>query len=149
MDHEGSYCDEMSMTKETRMVPPARKYRIRLIGILLEQDTWEPRLSLFREIPDVIWAYDFMENSHPDMPTNVNVLVVIETDKVVHDVENGFDVDIESVVVTGYHHDHESETVMKGVRQDGQANVSPLCAECPAETGSDEESDDAGKVHRV
>ena len=42
-----------------------------------------------------------MEHSHPDMPANVNVLVVIKTDKVVHDGENGFDVDIESVVVLG------------------------------------------------
>ena len=67
-----------------------------------------------REIPDVVRAYELMESSYPDAPANVNVLVVNENDKMMHDVENSNDVEIENVVVTRYHHDRGIEALMRG-----------------------------------
>ena len=63
-----------------------------------------------------------------------------------HNVENDNDVEIENVMMNKYHHDHGNETSMKGARQDGQASVSPLCAECPAETDSAAENNDASEA---
>ena len=83
------------------------------------------------------------------MLENVNVLVVNESDNVFHDVKNENDGEMENVAVNGYHHDHGNETSTRGARQDGQANVSLLCAEYQEETGSAAESDDARETHRV
>ena len=47
-----------------------------------------------------------MESVYPDVLANVSVLVVNESDKVVHDVKNENDVEIENVVVNDNHHDH-------------------------------------------
>ena len=69
------------------------------------------------------------------MPANVNVLVANENDKVMRNVDNEIKFEIDNVVVTRYHHDPESEIVMIGARRDGQSNVLPLCARCPAKTG--------------
>ena len=89
-----------------------------------------------REIPDVVRAYELMESSYPDAPANVNVLVVNENDKMMHDVENSNDVEIENVVVTRYHHDRENDNSLRSVRRHGQANESPPYTEQPTETGS-------------
>lgn len=75
-----------------------------------------------------------MESSYPDVYAKVNVLMMNEIGKVMHGVGTKNDDDNENVLVNGYHHDCESETVMIGARQDGQANVSSLCAESPVKT---------------
>ena len=104
---------------ETCAAPYARKYRIRWLGFPPDQDTWEPRSSLPREIPDVFRAYELMESSYPDTPANDNALVVNESDKAIHDVAKGNDVEVKNVVVTGYHHDRENETLLRGARRVG------------------------------
>ena len=48
------------------------------------------------------------------MSANVNVLVVNESYKLMHDVDNENDVEIESVVMTGHHHDRENEILLGG-----------------------------------
>ena len=77
------------------------------------------------------------------MLATMNVFEVNDSDKVMHDVGNENDVEIESVEATGFHHDHGNDNSMRDAQQDGHANVSPLCAECPAETGSSVEGNDA------
>ena len=47
-----------------------------------------------------------MKSSYPEMPANMNVLVVNKSDKVMRDVKAGNGVEIENVVVSGSHHDH-------------------------------------------
>ena len=89
--------------------------------------------------------YESVESVYRDVLANVNVFVVNDSDKVIHDVKNEIDVGIENVVVNGYHHDHGIESA----RRDGQANVSPLCAECPAETGSAAKRNYASETRRV
>ena len=91
--------------------------------------------SLLRDVLDVVRAYELIESSHPDMLANVNALFHHESDMVMHNVENEIEFEIDNVVVTRYHHDPESEIVMIGARRDGQSNVLPLCAKCPAKTG--------------
>ena len=59
----------------------------------------------------------------------MKVILVNKNDKVMHDVINESDVEVDNVVVTGYYHDRENESLMRGARRDEQANVSPLCAE--------------------
>ena len=84
---------------------------------LPNQVTWEPRSSLLREIPDVFRAYKLTESSYPNVPANVNVLVVIEHDIVMHGVDNENDVETYNIVVNGYYNDCESDTVVIGARR--------------------------------
>ena len=60
------------------------------------------------------------------MLANVNALVVNESDEATHDVGNENDVEIENVVVTRCHHDHENETLLRSARRHVQANGNPL-----------------------
>ena len=90
-----------------------------------------------------------MESSYPDMPANVEVPVVNESNKAMHDIGNGNDVEAENVVVTGNHHDRENNTLLRGVRWDGQSNESPPCTERPTETGYVAESDDVSTVRHA
>ena len=149
MSHEDPHREATLMDRETRAFLSARKYPIRWLEFLPVQNAWDSRSSLLCEITDVVRAYELMESSYPDTPANVNVLAVNENDKMRHDVENSNDVKIENIVVTRYDHDRENEALMRGARRDGQANVSPLCAECPTETGFAIESDNASEVHCV
>ena len=55
-----------------------------------------------------------MGSVNPDVLAKLNVLVVNESDKVVHDVKNENEVKIENVVVNGYHYGHGNETSTKG-----------------------------------
>ena len=90
-----------------------------------------------------------MASDHPDASIVVNVLTVSENGKATYDVENESDVvtrgvasesenedESEIVVVNMCHHDHENGIWTSPVPRDGQANVSPPCAEIPAETDS-------------
>ena len=61
----------------------------------------------------------------------------------VHDVENENDAETKNVVVAGYYHDRANETLLRGARQDGQANLSPPYTEHPMGIGSIVESYDA------
>ena len=79
------------------------------------------------------------------MSANVNAFVVSENEKVMHNVENKNDVEIKNVVVNGFYRDYESETLMIG----GQVNGYLLCAGCPADTVSADESDDTSETRRV
>ena len=79
----------------------------------------------------------------------MKVILVNKNNKVMHDVDNDNGVEIENVVVNGFHHDCESKTVMIGTRRDVHANVSPLCNECPEENCSAFESDDVSEVHHA
>ena len=90
-----------------------------------------------------------MDSSYLYTPANVNALVVNENNTVMNDVEKRNVVEIDIVVMFGYHHDCESETSMIGARQDGQSNVLLLCAECSAETDSAVESNDASETDCV
>ena len=65
------------------------------------------------------------------MLANVNALVHHERNMVMHDVKNESDAETEYVVVTDYHHDRANETLLRGARRDGQANLSPPYTELP------------------
>ena len=118
-------------------------------GFLFEQDTWEPRSLFLRDIPDVVRAYELLESSYPGMSANVIALVHYKSDEVMHYVGNGNEIEVENVVATEYHHDCENETLLRGARRDGQANVSLPCTECPTETVSVVESYDASAVRHA
>ena len=90
-----------------------------------------------------------MEPSHPGMLANVNALVYHESDMVMQKVENENVAETENVVVTGYPHDRANETLLRGAREDGQANVSTPYTEHPTEIGSVVESYDAIAVHHA
>ena len=154
-------------THETRAVPSARTYCIRWLGFPPEQDTWEPRSSLLREVPDVVQAYESMDLGLSDATADVNVLVADENGEAIHcvEIENGgenenFVVNAyhhdheyenenkhENVVVNVFHHDHENETSTRTVKRDGLANVSLPCAEYSAEIDSAVECGDANEAH--
>ena len=89
-----------------------------------------------------------MDSSHPDIIANVNALVVNESDEMMKDLNNRNNVNIEIVVVTGYHNDRDNEALIRGARRDDKANVLPLCTESSAEIGSAVEIDDASEARR-
>ena len=149
MGHKDSHREATSMARETRADTTARKYRVRWLGFPPEQDMRELRFSLLRDIPDVVQAYDLIDFSHPVLYANVNALVVNESDETTHDVEDENNVEVENVVVTGFHHDQENETLLRGARQDREANVSPPYTGHSAETGSVFESYDASAVRHA
>ena len=66
------------------------------------------------KVLDVVRAYESVESVNPDVVSKLNVLVVNESDKVVHDIKNENDAEIENVVVNGYHHGHNNETSTRG-----------------------------------
>ena len=152
-------------THEKRAVPSARKYRIRWLGFPPEQDTWEPRSSLLREVPDVVQAYESMDLGLSDATADVNVLVANENGEAIHcvEIENGgenetvvvnvyhhdhvYENENENVVVNVFHHGHENEASMITAQRDGQANVSLPCADYSAEIDSAVESGDASEAH--
>ena len=83
-------------------------------GIRPKQNTWKSRSSLLCKVLDVVRAYESVESVNPDVLAKLNVLVVNESDKVVHDVKNENEVKIENVVVNGYHYGHGNDTSTKG-----------------------------------
>ena len=101
---------------------------------------------LLRNVPDVLRAYKLMDSAHPDIPANVNAFVHHESDMVMHDVKDKNNVETDNVIVTCYHHDRANETLLRGARRDGQANVLPPYTEHPTETDSVVESYDDSAV---
>ena len=159
--HEDPPRDTTSSDRVSRGIPPARKYRMRWLGFPPEQDTWEARSSLLREVPDVVQDYESMASVHPDASVDVNVLVVHENDEVIHTVEGDHDHENESVVMDLFHrvyenesvvmdmdhHDYENGIAMRIAQHDDQANVSLTYPEYSAELGSAVENGDASGVH--
>ena len=90
-----------------------------------------------------------MDSLHPDMSANVNALVVNESDEAMHEVEYGNKVEVENVVMNGYNHDNENETLIIGALRDRQANVSRLCTEHLTKTDFVVESYDACAVRHA
>ena len=137
------------MARETRAVPSACKYCVRWLGFPLGQDTWEPRSSLLRDVPDVVRAYELMGSFHPDMLAKFDALIHHESKMVMQDVENENNAETENVVMTSFHHDRANENFLRGARRGKQANVSPLYTEHPTETGYFVGSHDASVVPHV
>lgn len=136
--HEDPPSELTSSAREARAVPSARRYRIRWLEFPPEQDTWEPRASLFREVPDVVQEYESSKSSQPVATADVNLFVANKNGEALHDGENGNCVayrvlENEIVVAVAYRHDHGNEILSKVAKPNGRANVSPPCTECSAE----------------
>uniref|UniRef100_A0AAV1TSN5 Chromo domain-containing protein n=1 Tax=Peronospora matthiolae TaxID=2874970 RepID=A0AAV1TSN5_9STRA len=58
--------------------PSARKYRVRWLGFPPEQDTWEPRSSLLRDVPNVLREYESVHTLCSDLFDELSVLAVSE-----------------------------------------------------------------------
>ena len=52
---------------------------------------------------------------------------------VIHGVDDNVLCETENVVMNAYHHDNENGTSTRSAEQDGQANMSPPCAEHSAD----------------
>ena len=115
MSHKDPPRDVKMSAHETPAVGIARKYCIRWIWLLREQDTWEPHSSLLHDVPDVV-RHISPWSRYPDAVTDVNILVVNENGKetqevenrnwaLIHGAENKRDNDNKNVMVNVYHHD--------------------------------------------
>ena len=108
-----------------------------------EQDTWEPRSALLRDVPDVVQLYKSMESVYSIANADVNALVIFESAEAIHAVENENNDVNENVVVYACHHEHETRTP----QQKGQSNVSLLCADYSVEIDSVVASGVDSEVH--
>ena len=60
------------------------------------------------------------------MFANINALVVNKRDKAMCDVGKGSDVEVENVVMNGYHHDRENDTLLKSTTGQVSERVAAL-----------------------
>ncbi|POM72417.1 Reverse transcriptase, partial [Phytophthora palmivora] len=67
VDHLVAHEDPPHATPRTRTrvnrtstsgIPPARRYQVRWLGYPPDEDTWEPRSSLLRDVPDAVLEYE-------------------------------------------------------------------------------------------
>uniref|UniRef100_A0AAV1TRR3 Chromo domain-containing protein n=1 Tax=Peronospora matthiolae TaxID=2874970 RepID=A0AAV1TRR3_9STRA len=68
--------------------PAARKYSVRWLGSPPEQDTWDSRSSILREITDVFRYYESLGSGHPGVIAGVNYLAVKENGEAICEVKN-------------------------------------------------------------
>ncbi|CAH0489286.1 unnamed protein product [Peronospora farinosa] len=147
--HEDPPQPALQSAHEKRAVPSVRRYRVRWLGFPPEQDTWEPRSSLLRDVPDVVLSYEATKSGYSNAGEHANALVTNESGKEIHVVENENDdanendAVNENVVVNTYYHDCEARIA----QQDGQANVSLPCADYSAEIDSAVASGAASEAH--
>ncbi|CAI5704106.1 unnamed protein product [Peronospora effusa] len=164
--HEDPPQPLLQSAHEKRAVPSVRRYRVRWLGFPPEQDTWEPRSSLLRDVPDVVLSYEATKSDYSKAGEHANALVTNESDKEIHvvgnenDDANDEDVANENDAVNENDVANENDAVNKNVavntyhdceariaKQDGQANVSLPCADDPAEIDSAVASGAASEAH--
>ncbi|KAE8971040.1 hypothetical protein PF010_g28085 [Phytophthora fragariae] len=67
VDHIVAHEDPSRVTSRTRIrtsdqasrgIPAGRRYRVRWLGFPADDDTWEPRSTLLRDVPDVVREYE-------------------------------------------------------------------------------------------